>query len=252
MSGVTRRGRARSATEREILTQARELLVREGREAVTLRAIARNLGMTAPALYRYFPSREELLHRLVEEICSDLAEVITARARAADTGEEMGAVLTVCRTFRGWALAHPTEFELVFASQQAVTDAPTDGPTSRDQFGSIFLRVIAGLPDFEDEELTHADDEAFPEPMRDELVAYRREMVASLGELGVETTEEQLTLSAVYLILRWWSRLYGHVALEVFQRFPFTVSNAELLFESLLAELVAEASSGGACQARTR
>ena len=61
----SRRDRLRAATSEEIIQTARRLLVQSGPEAVTLRAIAREMGMTAPGLYRYFDSHEELLRHVL-------------------------------------------------------------------------------------------------------------------------------------------------------------------------------------------
>ena len=69
----SRRDRVRAATTQEIMQTARRLLVEQGSEAVSLRAIARAMGMTAPALYRYFGSHEELLRHVVGDIFSELA-----------------------------------------------------------------------------------------------------------------------------------------------------------------------------------
>src|ERR1700733_15000897 len=81
----SRRDRVRAATTQEIIQTARKLLVQEGPEAVSLQAIAREMGMTAPALYRYFGSHDELLRHVVADIFTDLAtHVRTAVHEAAD------------------------------------------------------------------------------------------------------------------------------------------------------------------------
>src|SRR3954454_15475637 len=115
MSHPTRRGRARAATEQDIRRTARKLLVEQGPEAVTLRAIARELGITAPALYRYYGSRDDLIEHLRLDVVADLG---------AKLGEEIAALpddgavqlFAICRGFRRWALTHTKEFTLVFAS----------------------------------------------------------------------------------------------------------------------------------------
>ena len=70
----SRRDRVRAATSQEIVQTARRLLVQEGPDAVSLRAIAREMGMTAPALYRYFDSHEELLRHVVADIFTELGD----------------------------------------------------------------------------------------------------------------------------------------------------------------------------------
>src|SRR6201997_413486 len=74
----SRRDRVRAATSQEIVQTARRLLVEQGVAAVSLRAIAREMGMTAPALYRYYESHEELLRHVVADIFTDLATHVKA------------------------------------------------------------------------------------------------------------------------------------------------------------------------------
>ena len=82
----SRRDRVRAATTQEIIQTARKLLVQDGPEAISLRAIAREMGMTAPALYRYFGSHEDLLRHVVADIFTELAtHVRTAVHMAADS-----------------------------------------------------------------------------------------------------------------------------------------------------------------------
>ncbi|HET9968771.1 MAG TPA: helix-turn-helix domain-containing protein, partial [Streptosporangiaceae bacterium] len=128
----SRRDRLRAATIDEIIQTARRLLVKDGPEAVSLRAIAREMGMTAPGLYRYFGSYEELVRHLTASIFTELGNDIGQAIEAAEppataagrsgfpaTGPDglMRAKLTVkmvaaCREFRRWALNHRGEFAL--------------------------------------------------------------------------------------------------------------------------------------------
>src|SRR5271166_6211728 len=127
----------RAATMEEITTTARRLLVEQGPDAASLRAIAREMGMTAPGLYRYYDSREELLRHVVADIFRELAGDIRAAiegaaiegaaiegaaidtAGMADEEGDTRARLTLklvaaCREFRRWALTHKDEFTMLF------------------------------------------------------------------------------------------------------------------------------------------
>ncbi|WNV91398.1 TetR/AcrR family transcriptional regulator [Umezawaea sp. Da 62-37] len=238
MSQTTHRERLRAETERDIRRQARALLVDHGREAVTLRAIAREVGITAPALYRYYDSREDLLRRLCDDICQDLeAELYAALAPFGEGGghEE---VYAVCRGFRRWALAHPQEFSLVFASPENVIG--TVGPDRLkvgDQFGKVFLEVAGRLIVKHE----HPRGEELPEPpevLHADLRAFRQGMIGTVTARGVEVDEESLRLGTLFQILQSWVRLYGHVALEVFGHFPVAVSDPEPMFDAMLASLL--------------
>ena len=88
---LTRRERVRQATVMEIKAVARAQMAAEGTAGVTLRAIAREMGMTAPALYRYFGSRDELVTALVTDAYDALADAMevaveTALAAATPSG----------------------------------------------------------------------------------------------------------------------------------------------------------------------
>jgi AcrR family transcriptional regulator len=242
MTETTRRDRPRADTEREIRQQARRLLVEQGREAVTLRAIARELGITAPALYRYYDSREDLLRRVIDDICVDLGAELTADIGRIDEQDAVGGVLAVCRGFRRWALAHPQEFTLVFASPDDSAHCVVDDSTgkmlrpAKDQFGRIFLNMAGKL--LAAHELLLPDEENVPDELRADLIAFRGTLLAQIRQEGIELPEQALNLSVVYLMLQFWVRLYGQVALEVFGRFPFAVTNPEPLFESMLTQLL--------------
>jgi AcrR family transcriptional regulator len=241
MAQATRRERPRSDTEREIRQTARNLLIREGREAVTLRAIARELGITAPALYRYYDSREDLLRQLCDDVCLDVSGELSADLAGIPGDDTTGQVFAVCRRFRRWALAHPHEFALVFASpdepggQQPAASGGTARP-AHDQFGRVFL-MVAGQLLATNEVRPPGPPVSIPPPLVADLEAFRDALLTSLAEHGLAVSPGRLGLDTIYFMLQFWVRLYGHVALEVFGRFPFAVSDPEPLFESMLADL---------------
>ncbi|HEV7908255.1 MAG TPA: TetR/AcrR family transcriptional regulator [Pseudonocardiaceae bacterium] len=238
MTEATRRDRLRADTEREIRQQARALLVQHGRDAVTLRAIAREVGITAPALYRYYDSREDLLRRLADDICGDLAVELDAQLVELPEDDVNAQVFAVCRGFRRWALAHPQEFALVFASADGAAGPCEAGDAVGDQFGQVFLevagRLIASHP------VPKQIDDDVPEELHADLIAFQQVLVNAVNHHGGAVSAETLSLGAIHHIVQSWVRLYGHVALEVFGRFPFAVSNPESLFDSMLKEMISE------------
>ncbi|MBA8827695.1 AcrR family transcriptional regulator [Saccharopolyspora lacisalsi] len=241
MSEITRRERMRVETDLEIRQHARRLLVAEGREAVTLRAIARELGITAPALYRYYDSREDMLRQLCVDICDDLADELNRALEEVGEDDYREKLFTVCRGFRRWALGHPREFTLVFASPADETGTDTGEP-AQDQLGSVFLRVIGPLMS---EGATQVVNEGAPSDLHNDLAPNQEALAAAFTIKGIEVPEEATGPHAVYFLLRWWIRIYGHVALEVFRRFPFDVAHADRLFESLLTELTQDVGLDG-------
>ena len=92
---LSRRDRVRAATVTEIKDTARRILVAEGPDGLSLRAIAREMGMTAPALYRYFPSREDLIGALIADLYDELtAAISTAAGTAGDAAGRIAGAAT--------------------------------------------------------------------------------------------------------------------------------------------------------------
>lgn len=147
---VTPRERARAQT----LAQIRELAWRDleagGATALSLRAIARELGVVSSAIYRYVPSRDELLTELIIEAYQDLAEH-TARADAAAVAAGSSPRerwLAIARAMRGWALARPAAWALLYGSPVPGYDAPAErttpvGTLTMQQLTQVVVAAIA-------------------------------------------------------------------------------------------------------------
>lgn len=228
-------------TDRDIRSSARALLVTHGPEAVTLRAIARELDVTAPALYRYYTSRDHLIEQIRLDVVADLGERLTDET-AAQPDDAAIQLFALCRGFRYWALTHPREFTLVFASPTGDVGSTTGSVATlrrvAEPFGRIFLatagRVLAT------HRLTTPPAEAVPSELHDDFAAYHNELLSVLTESGVEIPSGTLDLGTTYMMIQFWARLYGHVTLEVFGNYPIPMSKPDALFDAMLAELAAE------------
>src|SRR3979409_337810 len=109
---ASRRDRVRADTAREIRQTARRVLVDQGVDGLALRAVARRMGMTAPALYRYFSSREDLVENVVADLYDELCEVLEGVRDAAAPATPGVQLVHTSRAFRIWATTHPAEFGL--------------------------------------------------------------------------------------------------------------------------------------------
>jgi AcrR family transcriptional regulator len=227
---LSRRDRVRAATTEEIKLTARRILVEDGPDAVSLRAIAREMGMTAPALYRYFGSHEELIKYVIADIFTELTadlQAAIAEAGAASGGDLTSKVIAAAREFRRWSLNHQREFGMLFGTPLPGVNIEHDEITTEcgGKFGNTFFLLILELW------LKHpfpvpADDEIDP-GLREQLERYRE----GLGELAAD-----LPQGLLLTFLRCWVRLYGIVSLEVFGHLGFALDDAEPLFELMLAE----------------
>ena len=231
----SRRDRQRAATTEEIIQTARQLLVQNGPEAVSLRAIAREMGMTAPGLYRYFGSHEELLRHVCADIFTELGGDIH-RAIEAATGpaeppsDQVAVKLTVkmvaaCREFRRWALDHKPEFGLLFGVPLPGLDdgrydiADECALAFAGTFFTLFLELWRAAPF-----LVPAVEQVDP-GLRDQLSRYR-------DALGTD-----IPVGAVLTFLRCWTVLYGAVSMEVFGHMRFALQDAAPMFEMTLGDL---------------
>ena len=170
VQALNRRDRVRAATTEEIKQTARRILVSDGPDAVSLRAIAREMGMTAPALYRYFGSHEDLVKHVIADIFTELTadlQAAIAAAGAASDGDLTAMVIAAAREFRRWSLTHEREFGLLFGTPLPGVNIEQDEITSEcgGKFGNTFFLLILELwrkhpfP-------VPADDEIDPGPAR--------------------------------------------------------------------------------------
>ncbi|ONM50020.1 TetR family transcriptional regulator [Nocardia donostiensis] len=232
MTPPARRGRMPAVSDADIRQATRTLLVEHGPEAVTLRAIARDLGVTAPALYRYYASREELFAALRSDICADLAEELAGqRNELPDDGVVQ--LFGICKGFRRWALAHPHEFTLVFASPSG--ESHTEIHRFDEPFGQVFLETAGRL--LANYDLVTPPTDLIPDALREDLTRFQTELLALLAESGQKFPVEKLDLGVTYLMMTLWARLYGHVTLEVFGNYPMPVSDPDALFDATLGDL---------------
>ncbi len=227
----SRRDRVRAATTEEIKQTARRILDSEGPEAVSLRAIAREMGMTAPALYRYFGSHEELIKHVCADIFTELASDIRRAINAADdaTGGDMTAkVMAACWEFRRWSLDHTREYGLIFATPLPGLHVQRDEITAEGggQFGNTFFLLMLELWRKRPFDVP-SDDEIDP-GLRAQLEGYQD----GLGDLAAG-----LPLGLLLVFLRCWVRLYGIVSLEVFGHLSFALDDGKPMFELMLSEM---------------
>jgi AcrR family transcriptional regulator len=138
----TARERARAEITREILHAARSHLATDGAPALSLRAIARDLGMASSALYRYFKSRDELLTRLIIDAYDSLGAAAEAAEAAADRNDLAARFTAICRAVRTWALAHPNEYALIYGSPVPGYVAPTDTIVPAARVTTLLMWII--------------------------------------------------------------------------------------------------------------
>jgi AcrR family transcriptional regulator len=196
MTAAGTRARVRAELTREIAEVARRHLASAGAAALSLRAVARELGMASSAVYRYFPSRDDLLTALIVDAYDAIGDAAERADRAAPPDDLRGRWLAACRAVREWAVAHPHEYALIYGSPVPGYAAPeaTIAPAAR--VALVLVRIVtdgvaAGAVDVPDE----------PGPTT---------LVPGVADqLGLPAA---LATRAVYV----WSSLFGTVNWELF------------------------------------
>jgi AcrR family transcriptional regulator len=218
-----RRERVRAATQSELAAAARELLKAGGPEAVTVRSIAGRLGMTAPAIYRYFDSREALLDALIDELYDELADYLYAARESAAGGTLRDRFYVQSRAFRVWALDHLPEFGLLFGAPIPGVGREHVADDERGhRFGLVWLELFIELAALDLPRTRWS--RPIPASLRKQLDAY-------LARIG-----QSVDIDIALLYLSCWERLYGAVCTEAFGHLNFALNDGEELFEDHLAD----------------
>jgi AcrR family transcriptional regulator len=227
----TARERARAELTREIKEEARKQLAETGAQGLSLRAVARELGMVSSALYRYFPSRDDLLTALIIDAYDAMGEV--AEAAIAPDASPRVRWLAACHAIRGWALAYPSEYALIYGSPVPGYRAPqaTVGPASRVPlaFMSVLRDAVAGGD-------MSADGAVSGPRLGGALADQAAAIVAALTAVpGLAAVPREVVVRAVIA----WTQLFGMISFELFGQFVGSFEPADALFDYAVAQLAA-------------
>jgi len=195
---VPRRERVRASTIEEIKATARRLMAESGTIEARFTDIARAMGMTPPALYRYFSDRDALLTALLTDGYNDLADRLTAGGEDAGPADLWGRFTGIAHAYRAWAHQDHARYALVFGMPIPGYAAPVDGDTTM-----AAKRAMSAL------EAVLAEAHT-----RGEL---RPPMVAVHGpELAEHLTMPGLPPEVHQAMMHTWMAMHGFVSLEIF------------------------------------
>jgi AcrR family transcriptional regulator len=208
----TARERARNELTREIKEEARRQLAAHGAQGLSLRAVARELGMVSSALYRYFPSRDDLLTALI----IDAYDALAAAAETASAGppEARGRWRAACGAVRDWARAHPHEYALIYGSPVPGYQAPQATVASAIRVARVLGGLLAGA--------SAAGNEP-PSPPLPPLLGEQAAVVAEAIAPGVPGPVIVRGLIA-------WTQLFGMISFELFGQFVGSLDPADEFF----------------------
>jgi len=223
---TNRRARLRIETTAEIKRVALDLMASGGPGAITLRAIAREMGMTANAIYGYFATRDDLLTALVEDVYTELADTLESARDALPETDPAGRILAWAQAFRDWSLGHPQGFRLIYGDPVPGYQPPEGGAAPGAEH-----RVCAGLTGLAAGAWPQAKDRYTDESF--EWADFDEKLVRE-----VQAEFPGLPPAAVALALRIWGHLHGLVSLEVLGHLRAQTTNPAKLYRNEIARLI--------------
>jgi AcrR family transcriptional regulator len=205
----------RAELTREIKDAGRRQLAEQGSAGLSLRAIAREMGMVSSAIYRYYPSRDELLTALITDAYESMGCAATEAERAVARSDTLGRWLATATAVRLWALAAPQEWALIYGSPVPGYQAPAD---TIDPAAILPLLIIGVVGDAHPAATATAKRNrgALPpraaSPISTPLpVSVRSELEALALQLGQSLSAEWLAPTAMA-----WTQLVGSISFELF------------------------------------
>ncbi|MEV5010504.1 TetR/AcrR family transcriptional regulator [Streptomyces sp. NPDC093064] len=214
------RARARTEISAAIKDEARRQLAAEGAAKLSLRAVARELGMVSSALYRYFPSRDDLLTALIIDAYDSVGEAAEAANAEASGAEPLARWTAVCEAVRGWALAHPHEYALIYGSPVPGYTAPRTTVPAASRVGLVLIGILRDA---------HERYGLTAPPLPAELRGEAERMTADLAP-GLPPEVGAALVAA-------WAQLFGLVGFELFGQFNRVVEDREPFFRHAVVRL---------------
>jgi AcrR family transcriptional regulator len=212
---MDRRQAFREQTRQEVKRIALEQLAQDGIAGISVNAIGKRMGVTGPALYRYFANRDALLTELISDGYHDLADTVETAVAGART--PAAKVRAGAGALRDWAVAAPHRYLLLFGTPVPGYAAPAHTLEAASRTMAALLSAVG--PD--------------PEQSR------RGKLHRQIAGWGERMGYENLTPRQLHWGLTTWSRLHGVLSLEVAGQFALTRIDPELLFRAEVEALVA-------------
>ncbi|MEV5171215.1 TetR/AcrR family transcriptional regulator [Streptomyces flaveolus] len=214
------RARARQEVTAAIKEAARRQLAAEGAAKLSLRAVARELGMVSSALYRYFPSRDDLLTALIIDAYDAVGEAAERARDAAADAPPPDRWVAVCAAVRDWALAHPHEYALIYGSPVPGYSAPETTVPAAARVGTVFIGIVRDAHEGPGLSALTLPAELRPEGAR---------MVADFAA--------DLPPEAAVALVAAWAELFGLIGFELFGQFHRVVEDRETFFRHAAGRL---------------
>jgi AcrR family transcriptional regulator len=201
----------------QIISTAWEQIAQQGGASLNLRAIARQLGITAPAIYNYFADRDALITALLIEAYTSLGDWQFAARDAVPADDLTGRLVATGRAYRNWALTYPQRYQLIFGTPLPGYLAPQEQtfPSAARSLGAL----VSVVESFRAAGKLQADN--FPAVKS----GYEHAFEAWKSYAG---DADALSLSVAVLV---WTRVHGLVSIEIAGNLPPFGAEGDALYE---------------------
>lgn len=213
------RERRRSEVTAALLAAAKRELARTGAAGLSVRAVARDMDMAPSALFRYISGRDELLTLLIVDAYSRLGEHVEAVERAVPRSDLSGRWRAIATSFRGWAVANPHEYALLYGSPVPEYKAPAERTNPS---GTRVTNLLAAL----------GMEDATPPPRPS--IPHMPD-AAELRALAVAADVPTMDGDRLAAGLLAWTALVGAVSSELFEQLGEPVARLDTLFDATVA-----------------
>ena len=223
MSPRKRKIEYHESVREEIKETARKLMGEKGTAGLSIRAIAREMEITAPALYHYYDNLDALITDLILDSFNNLADTLLVKREQCPDGAYQECIMDLLREYRQWALSHPTDFELIYGNPIPGYEAPAEitMPASARTMQVISKVVVKALE----------AGEMMPPKEFHQVNPKIREHLAKINELrGFDAPIE-----VYYISTLGWIQIHGFVMLELFGHLEPVVGDIDQFFENQLA-----------------
>ena len=210
---------ARQATFDNIKAIARQQMIENGTAGISLRGIAREMNMTAPAIYNYYPRLDDLITALLVDAFTGLADAIDAAIASTNNLRER--LLRALSAYRDWANANKADFQLIYGNPIPNYEAPREVtiPLATRPLVS-FYRVM--MEAYKDGKLTIPTEyDTLPESIENYIEGF-------LYPQYPQT--EGMPVSLYYLMTTLWAQIHGIVMLEIFGNLEPTIGDSDSFF----------------------
>jgi AcrR family transcriptional regulator len=222
MAAPRRRARLRAATIAEIKAAALAQMDTSGADTISLRGIARDMGMTPRAIYTYYDTRDALISDLIADVYNQVADMLETVLAGAAEQQPAAQVLAVATAYRDWAVANPDQFQLIYGNPVPGYRRPPDSPAvaAEHRACTVLLTLVRA---------------AWPTPQAAEPHDWNEFKPGFAA--AVRASFPALPPAAAALALRLWGRMHGLVALEAYGHLDSQVTDPAQLYHQEMLDL---------------